>query len=424
MMGKVRRIFTFAFIFSAIFFGQALAQTREPDAQPLEPPKLFLNCTDNCYQDYVKTELSLFEFVRDQAQADIQILIISKEHAGGGNLYTLTFIGQNTFATITDTLTFATKQAQSESMIRDELVKQLKYGLVRYVARTSLVDQIQVNFNKRKQQETMIEDEGWNYWVFTLKVDASFNGESNKRSTSIDNSFDAKRITAKSRSGVSGYYNYNQNKFTLDSNQISVSYVSFGLDARYVKSLTEHWSSGVIYSLYHSVYANTKVSHRLAPVVEYNLFPYSENIRKQFRFAYQLGYYQISFLEQTVEERLKQSIAFHKFSIVADFTQTWGNVNTAFHAASFLNDFSRHRLSLDSQLNIRLAEGLSLSLSGSASLIKDQISLAKASADQSAVLLQGRQLPTSFSYSTYIGLSYTFGSINNSIVNVRLNQIE
>jgi hypothetical protein len=270
----------------------------------------------------------------------------------------------------------------------------------------------------------MIEDEGWNYWVFTLKVDASFNGESNKRSTSIDNSFDAKRITAKSRSGVSGYYNYNQNKFTLDSNQISVSYVSFGLDARYVKSLTEHWSSGVIYSLYHSVYANTKVSHRLAPVVEYNLFPYSENIRKQFRFAYQLGYYQISFLEQTVEERLKQSIAFHKFSIVADFTQTWGNVNTAFHAASFLNDFSRHRLSLDSQLNIRLAEGLSLSLSGSASLIKDQISLAKASADQSAVLLQGRQLPTSFSYSTYIGLSYTFGSINNSIVNVRLNQIE
>jgi hypothetical protein len=158
--------------------------------------------------------------------------------------------------------------------------------------------------------------------------------------------------------------------------------------------------------------------------VEYNLFPYSENIRRQFRLAYQIGYNPISFIQETIHDRTRQLIPYHKFSVVVDYTQTWGNINTALHASTFLNDFERNRMSLNSQLNIRVAEGLSVTLSGSGSLINDQISLAKAAANDDAFLLGGRQLPTKFSYYTQFGISYTFGSTNNSVVNVRLNQID
>ena len=39
------------------------------------------------------------------------------------------------------------------------------------------------------------------------------------------------------------------------------------------------------------------------------------------------------------------------------------------------------------------------------------------------ILTRQRQLATSFSYFTFVGLSYTFGSIYNTIVNPRLDKL-
>ncbi|CAN5826884.1 hypothetical protein BH24BAC1_BH24BAC1_38000 [soil metagenome] len=394
------------------------------DTTEVGPPKLFLNCSGECFEDVVKTELSLFDFVRDQAQADIQVLIIDKGNAGGGKLYTLTFIGQKHFNALQDTLTFSSKAADTQAIIQGQLVEKLKQGLIRYLARTELADQIKVEFKKRLPEEAMVADDKWNYWVFTLNAKASFSGESNRQSISLDNSFSGKRITTESRASVFGYYSYDRNKFTVNEKNVSVFYTRYGLDARYVKSFTEHLSGGLLYAFNHSVYSNIKASHRIAPAVELNVFPYSENIRRQLRLAYQIGYNPVWFIEETIFDRTFQNIPYHKFSAVVDFAQTWGNVHTRFNASTFLNNFQRNHLSLYNQLTVRVAEGLSFTLSGSASLINDQISLAKAEASEDAFLLGARQLPTNFSYNTQIGISYTFGSTNNSVVNVRLNQID
>jgi hypothetical protein len=400
------------------------ASTQQADSLNT-PPKLFLNCTQECYQDFLKTKLAFFDFVRDQAQADIQVLIIGKQNAGGGQLYSLTFIGANHFQSLTDTLAFSTKQADAQATIQAALLEKLKQGLVRYVARTALSGQMKVEFNPGKAQaeETHAPDP-WNYWVFNLQSNLSLDGESNRRSLKLNNSLEAKRISNQSRASLSAYHTLNRNQFQLQGKRVAVSFVTYGLDARYVKSLSEHWSAGAIYSFYHSFYANIQASHRLAPAIEYNVFPYSENIRRQLRLAYQAGYNPIWFMEETIYGRTQQAVAYHKLSLVVDVTQTWGNVNASLHASSFLSNFSRNRLRMDTQLTVRLAEGLSLTVSGSASLVNDQISLAKAEGSQDAFLLQARQLPTRFMYATQVGLSYTFGSINNSIVNVRLNQIE
>jgi hypothetical protein len=72
----------------------------------------------------------------------------------------------------------------------------------------------------------------------------------------------------------------------------------------------------------------------------------------------------------------------------------------------------------------RIIEGLLLRVTGSASLIRNQISLAKESGDPNQFLLNGRQLPTNFNYYSSVGLSYTFGSIKNSVVNPRFSNVD
>ncbi|RDC62159.1 hypothetical protein [Adhaeribacter pallidiroseus] len=87
----------------------------------------------------------------------------------------------------------------------------------------------------------MVAEDNWNYWVFTPNISGTFQGESNSKSMSLDNSFSAKRITTKSRASLDGYFNYDNKKFKVNEKDVAVGYTSYGLDARYVKSFKEHW---------------------------------------------------------------------------------------------------------------------------------------------------------------------------------------
>jgi hypothetical protein len=52
-------------------------------------------------------------------------------------------------------------------------------------------------------------------------------------------------------------------------------------------------------------------------------------------------------------------------------------------------------------------------------LLRDQLYLSKGGATNDEILLQRRQLSTSYSYFAGVSLSYTFGSIFNNVVNPR-----
>ena len=53
-------------------------------------------------------------------------------------------------------------------------------------------------------------------------------------------------------------------------------------------------------------------------------------------------------------------------------------------------------------------------------LIHDQLYLAKGDANLEDLLLQRRQLATTYEITSSIGLSYTFGSMYNNVVNTQL----
>jgi hypothetical protein len=104
-----------------------------------------------------------------------------------------------------------------------------------------------------------------------------------------------------------------------------------------------------------------------------------------------------------------------------DVRQSWGSINTSARYASFIPDLKQWNLSLNGQANLNLVKGLSLNLGGGASLIRDQIFLAAQDQTPEQILTQRRALASNFRVFVFTGLSYSFGSIYNSVVNPRLD---
>lgn len=387
--------------------------------------KVFINCaTWGCFEDYLKTELTFFDFVRDRFQADVQLLIIRQQSANGGSQYTIDFIGQKEFIGMGDTLKMFTKQADTDDMIRNQLLRVIKLGLIRFAARSPLAEQVSVSFQQRAQSALTQQADSWDAWIFNVGMWGNFEGESNRFFLWMNSFASAKRITADSKIIVSGFYRRNTNQYTIDGEEKSATTQGYGANGLYAKSLSEHWSIGLTYMGEHSVFRNIHFSHRVAPALEYNIFPFSENTRRQLRFVYELGYQHFTYIDSTIFDHITEARPYHRASVLTEITQPWGSINAVLQGYTFLDNFAQNRLQLRGEINLRIVEGLSIQAWGAASLVNDQISLSKAVANNDAVLLGGRQLPTTFSYFSGIGINYTFGSIFNTVVNPRLGQLD
>jgi hypothetical protein len=108
-----------------------------------------------------------------------------------------------------------------------------------------------------------------------------------------------------------------------------------------------------------------------------------------------------------------------QLSVALELKEIWGSVAVTVEGSQYVHDLDKHRIQLSVETSLSLVEELSFDVSGNVSLVHDQLSLAKSNASRDEVLLQRRQLATQYQYYTSVGLSYTFGSIYNNIVNPR-----
>jgi hypothetical protein len=84
-----------------------------------------------------------------------------------------------------------------------------------------------------------------------------------------------------------------------------------------------------------------------------------------------------------------------------------------------MHDTSKRHFVFFNSLDLRLFKGFSLFMFGQASLIHDQLYLPRGDLSDADRLLRLRQLETSYSYLLNFGISYSFGSIFNNVVNPR-----
>ena len=97
----------------------------------------------------------------------------------------------------------------------------------------------------------------------------------------------------------------------------------------------------------------------------------------------------------------------------------WGSISSSVSWNNYLHDFNLYNLRFWQNFRIRILKGLNINLGGSFNVIKNQITLPGSGSSDFDLILQQKQQETNFSYWGNAGISYTFGSIYNNIVNPR-----
>jgi len=378
--------------------------------------KVYLDCW-RCDMDYIRTEVTFVNFVRDRQEADVHVLVTTQRTGAGGWEYTLAFIGQKDYVDLQNSLKYVSNRTDTRDEVRKGLVHVLKMGLIPYIARTPISDYVSISF-KRAVEPTSVEDK-WNFWVFNIGLRGSFSGEKSRNYSSLRGYFSANRVTPESKLRMSLSANYNESNFEVDDEKIVSTSDSESFSGLYVKSLNEHWSVGAWFSLDSSTYSNVKINISPAPAVEFNLFPYSESTRRQLRFLYKIAYSYYQYREETIYDKTSENLWQESLSITFEMKEPWGEASASLEGSHYFHDLSKYRLRLFGELSLKLFKGFSFDIDGGYSRIHDQLSLPKEEASLDEILLQRKELATNYDYFLSVGFSYTFGSIYSNVVNPR-----
>jgi hypothetical protein len=122
---------------------------------------------------------------------------------------------------------------------------------------------------------------------------------------------------------------------------------------------------------------------------------------------------------ETIYGKLEETRATQTFETTVSMRQRWGTIGSTVQVASFIPDVEKNHVSLFGNVSLNLIKGLSLNLNTNIDSIRDQITLPAVEATSEEVLVNQRQLATSYRYFVFFGVSYTFGSIFSPIVNPR-----
>jgi len=84
-----------------------------------------------------------------------------------------------------------------------------------------------------------------------------------------------------------------------------------------------------------------------------------------------------------------------------------------------LHDLERYNYGAGGNISLRITKGLSVNVGGNYSRVADQLYLRKGELDDNQIIARQQALATNYRYFGNFGVSYTFGSIFNTIVNPR-----
>ncbi|HEV2150318.1 MAG TPA: hypothetical protein VGR37_23160 [Longimicrobiaceae bacterium] len=401
------------------------ARAQVPASAPAEGAlRVFFDCNSFlCDFDFFRREIDWVDYMRDRQDADVHVLVTTQPTGGGGTEFTLRFIGQRRFAGRDNLLRYTSRQTDSEDQVRRGLLRVLKAGLVPYAVDTPAGERIQIGYAAEKAAAATpaapVRDP-WNYWTFSVGVNGFFNGEQTYSSMNLNGSASANRTTEALKINLGVNNRYSEQSFELrDGRTITNIQRNYGVRGLAVWSLGANWSAGGRASATSSTFLNQDLAVRIAPAIEFNVFPYAQSSERQLTLQYSPGvnhfdYEELTIFGETEEMRFDQTLR-----VSYDVKQPWGSINTSAEAAHFFHDLSKNRLELGGGVNLRLVKGLQFRVSGNAARVRDQLYLPAGNLPIEEILLRQRQLQTAYRYFGSVGLSYTFGSIFNNVVNPR-----
>lgn len=394
-----------------------LSQEEENNKEPI---KLYIDC--NCEKSYMRQEINYVSHVRDQAQANVQLFIYDIANGSGGRTYRLEFEGTEDYEGIFRKLSYDSNANMTQDEVRKGLLKKVRSGLLGYLLESDMAENINYSIDNKGMGEIQDIDfsDPWNNWIFEVYGEAEVDKESSRKKFAYEIGFESDRVTEKWRIRTDFQLNQANSEFVRNDETFTSERLRYSGDGSIVRSLSDHWSTGIFAGARHDTFTNLDFRYYFSPAIEYNIFPYNEVLRREIVFAYKIGYFHNDYIEPTIYGKMGEGVFNHSLDVQVRYRQPWGNVYTRLRGSTFLSDFEKNRVQLFGRFSVRIIKGLSVRFSGSFEIIRDQINLPAGDASIEDVLLQQKQIATDFELGFGVGLSYTFGSAFNNIINTRL----
>ena len=377
--------------------------------------KVYLDC--RCDDNYIKQKTSFLEYVRDQDLADIEIIIRDIRTPTGTRSFEIQIDGNNEFKEISSSAIVSGYVTDTSGTLRDKLLNKLKLSLIPFLDKAKYVINIDIDSNF---DEVIVNDDKWKNWVFELSGSYNNDKEESRKTNRYEIEFEIDKLTEDWRIGMEISRNESNRKFISNDDVYISNRKTTSFRGRVIRSISDHFSAGIFLGAYQNTYENIDFNRYLEPALEYSFYPYKDVLSKEITLAYRIGTGKRNYIEKTIYGYETQKLTSQKLSLNIRYRQKWGNISSYLNATQFLNDGTKKRLSLRSDLDIRVFEGLAVRFSGNINLIREQYSLAAGTTSIEELLLQQRQIATDYKTNFSIGLSYTFGSMYNSIINTRL----
>lgn len=383
---------------------------------------VFIDCQTRCDLTYIKQEVTFIDYPRDRQGADVYVLVTAQEASAGAREVQMIFLYDGIAQLSPDTIKYY-REANISDL--DEVLlfeKNLKTGLLPALALSDMASNISYNVTDTMSsgaQDALLKDP-WNFWSFNLSLNLNVNGETTFSEQGYFGRFSVSRVTEKEKIIFSTWYDFDKSSFTLsDGEKVESENKRNRTFAQYVKSAGPHWAFGVRSLFGSSSFGNTDFEATIRPAIEYNIYPYSVSSTKRFSILYSNGLVYNDYTEITIFDKLQESLWRHSFDIEFEQKQQWGDISFDINFDQYLHDLTLYSISFNPNVELNLVKGLRLQFGGLISFVGDRINITKGEVSAQDIILQNRQLDTNYSYFSYFGFNYRFGSNNNNIVNPR-----
>ncbi len=383
--------------------------------------KVYLDC-ERCDERFIKQEITIVEYVRDRKVADIHLLITNLRLASGGRRYTVNFIGLREGYDLNYSIDVDTYQTDAEIAVNQKIADVIQAGLLPYlVTKSPLKLEVSLDETAASQSSSnSTTEDPWDFWIFEIGGNIDWEEESNQKAYELEGEINIERTTRRWRIRGELETEYEINQVKRSDTVLTSSLKRSQAEISVVKSVAERWSAGAFSEVRSNTFQNIGVGAGVQAALEYSFFPYRQSATREFTIAYLIGPQYLNYQEETIYDQRKEQLFQHAIRINFDMRKPWGRIETLLKGSQYFHDGSKNRLAFYSGISFQLIKGLFFRIGGDASLVHDQLYLPKGNASLEEILLNRKALATNFELEFNFGISYTFGSIYNSVINTRL----
>lgn len=401
-------------------FGSSVAQAAD------DPPRIFLSCATECFENYLKQELSYFDFTNHPQRASVTLVVARQPAGHGGEQFTVSMVrAEPEILPAPRPLSFAVARGAQPDEVRQQLLQSILRVLHLGLQGTPHEAAFRFALPTRNAADLSSLVDPWDYWTIMPQVNVSGEGGSGFYYVEGAASLTARRITDTTKVRLRGTVGRNWNGFKPEGESLQHGTVSrWEGRGLFAYSIGEHWGLGAVGVGRASEFENIESHVHAGPVLEFNLFPYAENAFAQVRWAYQAGVWSNRYLEESALGKWYEVRPYHALSLVTDANQPWGSVQLAVQGNQFVDSYREFRISAGAVFTLRLLEGLAVAFEGRGAWVKDQINLRSRVITDRELMLWTAEQATNFTFEGELALIYSFGSAHNTVVNPRFARVD